>query len=122
MTKKKGDIMTNKLGEFIKRKVDRAINSSNKRKANIINELNIKTQYLYDLEHGKRTPSPDLMKKMIEVLKLDEKEKIEMYDLVSESHKSRKIPADIEEYIIKNKNAKTEIRKLILKNKLEEGE
>ena len=108
--------MTNKLGEFIKNKVDRTIKESNKRKANIINDLNIKTQYLYDLENGKRTPSPDLMKKMIEVLNLDEKEQIELYDLVSESHKSRKIPADIEEYIITNDDAKNEIRKLISKN------
>lgn len=121
MTKRKGDMMTNELGNFIKEKVNRAIINTNKRKANIISELNIKTQYLYDLEHGKRTPSPDLMKKMIEVLRLNEVEQIELYDLVSESHTSRKIPADIEEYIIKNKSAKDEIRKLILKNKLKEG-
>lgn len=114
-------MMTNELGNFIKEKVNRSIINTNKRKANIISELNIKTQYLYDLEHGKRTPSPDLMKKMIEVLRLNEVEQIELYDLVSESHTSRKIPADIEEYIIKNKSAKDEIRKLILKNKLKEG-
>ncbi len=114
-------MMTNKLGKFIKDKVDRAVKSSKKKKSNIIDDLHIKTQYLYDLENGKRTPSPDLMKRMIEVLKLNENEQIELYDLVSESHKSRKIPADIEEYIIENKNAKNEIRKLISKNKSKEG-
>lgn len=114
-------MMTNKLGKFIKNKVDRTVKESNKRKANIINDLNIKTQYLYDLENGKRTPSPDLMKKMIEVFDLNEGEQIELYDLVSESHKTRKIPADIEEYIIENENAKDEIRKLISKNKSKEG-
>lgn len=114
-------MMTNKLGKFIKNKVDRTVKTSNKRKANIINDLNIKTQYLYDLENGKRTPSPDLMKKMIEVFDLNEEEQIELYDLVSESHKTKKIPADIEEYIIENENAKNEIRKLISKNKSKEG-
>ena len=109
--------MTNKLGKFIKDKVDRTIKSSKKRKSNIIDDLNIKTQYLYDLENGKRTPSPDLMKKMIEVLKLNEKEQIELYDLVSESHKRRKIPADIEEYIIENKEAKEKIREIIYNDK-----
>lgn len=115
-------MMANKLGKFIKDKVDRTVINTDKKKANIINALNIKAQYLYDLENGKRTPSPDLMKKMIEVLNLDEKEQIELYDLVSENHKSRKIPADIEEYIIENKSAKEEIRKLISKNKLKGGE
>lgn len=114
-------MMTNKLGKYIKDKVNRTVQKNNKRKADIINDLNIKTQYLYDLENGKRTPSPDLMKKMIEVLSLNEEEQIELYDLVSDSHKSRKIPADIEEYIIENENAKDEIRKLISKNKSKEG-
>lgn len=113
--------MTNELGKFIKDKVNRTIKKSNKRKSNIISDLNIKTQYLYDLENGKRTPSPDLMKRMIEVLSLNEDEQIELYDLVSKSHKSRKIPADIEAYIIENENAKNEIRELISKNKSKEG-
>ena len=109
--------MTNKLGKFIKDKVDRTVSNTDKRKANIINALNIKTQYLYDLENGKRTPSPDLMKKMIEILNLDEKEQIELYDLVCDCHKNKKIPADIEEYIIENEEAKDKIRKIIYEKK-----
>ena len=74
--------MYEKLGEFIKKKVDRKVNKPTKTKADIINELGIKTQYLHDLENGKRTPSPELMKKMIVVLGLDKKEQIQLYDLV----------------------------------------
>lgn len=105
--------MYEKLGEFIKKKVDRKINKPAKTKANIINELGIKTQYLHDLENGKRTPSPELMKKMIMVLGLDKMEQIQLYDLVCDCHKNKKIPADIEEYIIENAKAKDEIRKII---------
>lgn len=105
--------MIEKLGKFIKKKVDRKVNSTKTTREDIINNLNIKRQYLHDLENGKRTPSPDLMKKMISLLNLNDKEKIEFYDLVSESHKNKRIPADIEEYIIENANAKDEIRKII---------
>ena len=65
------------------------------------------------MENGKRVPSSNLMKSMITVLELSEQEQIELYDLASESHKIKKVPADIEEFIIENKNAKEEIRKLM---------
>ena len=112
--------MNEKLGEYIKKIVDRKIAKSKIKKAEIINKLNIKTQYLHDLENGKRTPSPELMKKMIDVLNLTENEQIKLYDLVCDCHKSKKIPADIEEYIICNKDAKNQIRKVIYDNKFKE--
>ncbi len=105
--------MYEKLGNFIKKKVDRKVSKSKKKKAEIISELNIKTQYLHDLESGKRTPSQALMKKMIMVLGLDIKEQIQLYDLVCDCHKNKKIPADIEEFIIDNDEAKEKIRKII---------
>ena len=108
--------MYEKLGEFIKKRVDRKVNKPTKTKADIINELGIKTQYLHDLENGKRTPSPELMKKMIMVLGLDKKEQIQLYDLVCDCHKNKKIPADIEEFIIGNDEAKEKIRKIIYEN------
>lgn len=117
LIKNKGDNMNAKLAEFIKKKVDRKISKSTKTKANVISDLGITTQYLHDLENGKRTPSPDLMKKMIAVLNLNEKEQIQLYDLVCDCHKSKKIPADIEEYIISNEDAKEKIRKIIYENK-----
>lgn len=108
--------MYKELGDFIKKKVDRKVVVSKKKKSDIIKELNIKTQYLHDLENGKRTPSPELMKKMVLILNLNEKEQVKLYDLVCDCHKTKKIPADIEEYIIKNKDAKKQIRKIIYKN------
>lgn len=105
--------MNEKLGAFIKKKVDRLVDTSNKKKADIIKEFGITPQYLHDMENGKRVPSANLMKTMIVVLGLSNKEQIELYDLASESHKSKKIPADIEEYIIENDKAKKEIRKMI---------
>lgn len=109
--------MIDKLGEFIKKKVDRKINTSKKNKTQITKEFGITSQYLHDIENGKRVPSASLMKTMIDVLGLSEKEQIELYDLASESHKTKRIPADIEEYIIENDGAKNEIRKLISKSR-----
>jgi len=112
--------MNEKLAEFIKKKIDKKVNKPVKTKADIISDLGITTQYLHDLENGKRTPSPDLMKKMITTLNLNEKEQIQLYDLVCDCHKSKKIPADIEEYILENEDAKEKIRKLIAESKQKE--
>ena len=109
--------MYEELGKFIKKKVDRKVNKPKKIKADIINDLGITTQYLHDLENGKRTPSRDLMKKMITILNLDQNEQIELYNLVCDCHKNKKIPADIEEYIIENEEAKDKIRKIIYEKK-----
>lgn len=109
--------MNEKLAKFIKKKVDRKVNVSKKKKVEIVKEFGITPQYLHDMENGKRIPSASLMKTMIGVLDLSEKEQIELYDLASGSHKTKRIPADIEEYIIENDDAKKEIRKLISKNK-----
>lgn len=106
--------MESKLGEFIRNKIKVYLeNNKGKKKSDLIKELNITTQYLNDIENNKRVPSASLMKKMISILGINNKEKIELYDLASASHKDKKIPADIEEYILNNKDAKTKIRKLI---------
>lgn len=109
--------MNEELAKFIKKKVDRKVSISKKKKTEIVKEFGITPQYLHDMENGKRIPSASLMKIMIGVLDLSEKEQIELYDLASGSHKTKRIPADIEEYIIENDDAKKEIRKLISKNK-----
>lgn len=105
--------MDNRLGEFIKNKINIVIENNNKKKSEIIRELSITTQYLNDIENGKRIPSAKLMKRMIKVLGFDGKETIELYDLASECHKDKKVPADIEEFILNNKNAKDKIRALM---------
>ena len=108
--------MDNRFGDFIKKKIDRKVKGTNQKKSDIIKSLGITNQYLHDMENGKRVPSSNLMKSMITVLDLSEQEQIELYDLASESHKIKKVPADIEEYIIENKEAKDEIRKLMKDN------
>jgi transcriptional regulator with XRE-family HTH domain len=106
--------MNKSLGEFIKDKINKYLeNQKEKRKADLIKEFDITTQYLNDIENNKRVPSTSLMKKMANILNLTNKEKIELYDLASNSHKDKKIPADIEEYILNNKDAKNKIRKLM---------
>ena len=107
--------MEKRLGDFVKQKVSVAIDKNKKKKSEIIRELSITTQYLNDIENGKRIPSSKLMKKMIEVLGLDDKETIELYDLASECHKDKKVPADIEDFIVNNKDAKKNIRELMSK-------
>lgn len=106
--------MNNELGIFIKEQIKRYVDQNNKKKIDVIKELNITAQYLNDIENGKRIPSADLMKKIIEILKLSDSDKIKMYDYASDSHKTKRIPVDIEEFILTNKDAKKRIRKLIL--------
>ena len=107
--------MNSQLGIFLKEKIKKHIEVNNIKKADIIRQLNISTQYLNDIENGKRVPSPELMKKLKFVLNLSELEQIKMYDLASYEHKVKKIPADIEKFIIENDNAKDEIRNLMKK-------
>lgn len=106
--------MNNNFGKYIKNKILNYTQKYSKKKSEIIKELGITTQYLNDIENGKRIPSADLMKKIINLLELNEAEKIELYDLASNEHKKKKIPADIEEYILNNKEAKNKIRKMIM--------
>lgn len=103
----------NNLGTFIKDKITKYCKENKLKKADLIRKFGITTQYLNDIENGKRVPSADLMKKMIKVLNFDEENKIVLFDLASESHKEKKIPADIEDFILNNKEAKKKIRKLI---------
>lgn len=47
--------MKNELGEFIKRKIKEYLeNNKGRKKADLIKELNITTQYLNDIENNKR--------------------------------------------------------------------
>ena len=106
--------MNNNLGEFIKNKMEKYLEKhKEKKKADLIREFGITTQYLNDIENSKRVPSSNLMKKMIDILELDEKSRIKLFDLASESHNKKKVPADIEEFILNNSEAKKKIRKLI---------
>ena len=99
----------NTLGEYLydlRKKSNRTIKD-------ITDNLNITPQYLNDIENNKRVPSSSLIKKIIIEYRIDKNKTSILYDLASSSYKEEKVPADIAEFIIKNKNAKKEIRKLM---------
>lgn len=79
--------------------------------------LRISSAHLSDIEKGNRLPSKELTKKIIKELKnKDFKEEI-IYDLLAqESNNAQKIPIDIREYMIKNKELLKLIRKAKEKN------
>ncbi len=82
----------------------------------LMSKLGISHQYINDLENEKRTPSNSLLEKIADVYNLNHQERIKLFDLATESSKTKKIPVDIENYIKNNKNAKDEIRKIIYGN------
>lgn len=79
----------------------------------LMSKLGISHQYINDLENGKRTPSDSLLEKIADVYNLKHQERIKLFDLATESSKTKKIPVDIANYIKDNKKAKEAIRELI---------
>ena len=110
--------MNNELGKIIKVKIKNYLKNKSIKKAQIIKEFEITTQYLNDIENGKRVPSYNLMKKIAKVLMMSEEDKTKMYDLASKSYKKKKVPVDIAEFIINNEKIQKEIRKAMNSNKL----
>ena len=79
----------------------------------ITSELNISPQYLNDLENNKRVPSGELLNKFIKLYKLEQEEKIKLYDLAAISYKKKKVPSDIATFIIENEDVKNKIRNMM---------
>ncbi len=78
-------------------------------------KINISSAHLSDIEKGNRLPSKELVEKIIKELGLKEKEE-KIYDLLAlESNNEKKIPVDVSQYIIRNKQVQNIIR--IAKNK-----
>lgn len=76
--------------------------------------LGISSAHLSDIEKGNRLPSKDLTEKIIKELKNRDFKEERIYDLLAqESSSAQKIPIDIREYMINNK----ELLKLIRKAK-----
>ena len=72
--------------------------------------IDISFAYLADVEKGRNKAFMiETLKKIIEVLQLDEKETHKLYDLAGESRNT--IPPDIEEYLKENREYIVEIRK-----------
>ena len=109
--------MNNKLGYFLKEKISNYVKINSKKKSQIIKELEITTQYLNDIENGKRVPSYELMKKIAITLKMSDDDQIKMFDLASKSYKEQKVPMDIAEFIINNEDIQKDIRKVMKEKK-----
>ena len=88
----------------------------------ITSELNISPQYLNDLENNKRAPSGELLNKFIKLYKLEQEEKIKLYDLAAISYKKKKVPSDIATFIIENEEVKNKIRNMMQDYTKEEKE
>ena len=64
-------------------------------------ELDISPAYLSDVENNRRNAlSYEKLQKVIEILKLDEEEQRELYDLAGKAKDT--IPADVEEFVKEN--------------------
>lgn len=73
--------------------------------------INISYTYLADVEKGRsKAFMIEILKKIIEVLQLDEKETDVLYDLAGKSRNT--IAPDIEEYLKENKELIEEIRRI----------
>lgn len=79
--------------------------------------LGISSAHLSDIEKGNRLPSKNLTKKIIQELKSNEFKEDIVYDLLAqESNDEKKIPIDIREYMVNNKELQNLIRKAKDKN------
>lgn len=73
--------------------------------------VNISYTYLADVEKGRsKAFKLEILKSIVEVLQLDEKETDILYDLAGKSRNT--IPPDIEEYLKQNKELIEEIRRI----------
>lgn len=79
--------------------------------------LGISSAHLSDIEKGNRLPSKALTEKIIKELKSDNFKEERVYDLLAqESNDDKKIPIDIREYMVNNKELQDLIRKVKDKN------
>lgn len=72
-------------------------------------KLGIVPSYMSDIENNKRNaPNQDILKKMIEVLELNEEESNELLDLAAASKES--IALDLTKYVSDNPNVRVALR------------
>ena len=88
----------------------------NKRKSNgltlrgLAAELEIAPAYLSDIEKGRRNPSDEKLKAIIEVLKLNEEETFLFLDLAAKA-KDNTVSADLPDYIMETDLARVALRR-----------
>ena len=98
----KGDL-GNLIKKERKKKYDKA--------SNFAKILGISSAHLSDIEKGNRLPSKILIEKILDELKSKDFKEEKVYDLLAEeSNDEKKIPMDIREYMIQNKELLSLIR------------
>jgi len=98
----KGDL-GNLIKNERKKKFDKA--------SNFAKELGVSSAHVSDIEKGNRLPSKHLMKKIINIIQSEEVTEETFYDyLAKESNEDKKIPIDVQEYMIENCNLQNLIR------------
>lgn len=105
--------MAESLGKYLIRLRKQKLNIDVSRK--MAEKLEITPQYMHDIENDNRIPSEKVLKKIEEVLDLNEGEKEKIYDMAASAYKNNKVPVDIANYIINNSEAKIKIREMMKK-------
>lgn len=104
--------MANKsLGKYISNKRSKFNVSSRQ----LAIKCNISPTYMNDIEKDKRVPTADILKKIGEQLGFDEYDMYKTFDLAA-FNSNNKVPYDLVEYIMKNEDLRSCIRKKIKAN------
>jgi len=77
----------------------------------LVEMLDLSPVHLSNIENDRRpAPKDDVLKKIIEVLRLNKQEQIEMYELAAKSKDIPTVPGDLPEYISGNELARAALR------------
>ena len=77
----------------------------------LVELLDLSPVHLSNIENDRRpAPKDEVLKKIIEVLQLNKKEQIEMYELAAKSKDIPTVPSDLPEYISANEWARVALR------------
>lgn len=99
--------MNNQFGKYLtKLRTERGLSERQLSKL-----TDISYSHISNIENGRRSPNKEIINKLSECLKLNEKEKLKMFDLAAIDHtRINNIPDDIAEYIENNNSLINVIR------------
>ena len=78
-------------------------------------KIDVSAPYMCDIEKDKRIPTFEVLKKISDILQLNDDDKYEMLDLAAKNSNNR-VPYDIIEYIMQNDSLRKCIREKIKNN------
>ncbi len=99
--------MNNHFGKYLTRlRTERGLSERQLSKL-----TDISYSHISNIENGRRSPNKEIINKLSECLKLNEKEKLKMFDLAAIDHtRINNIPDDVSEYIENNNSLINVIR------------